>query len=160
MIQCKRAYEAASDDDGTRILVDRLWPRNCPKHQLQLDDWQPDVAPSTELRKAFKGGRLDFAGFAKAYRQELAAQPSHWWKLLDPARKGRLTLIYAARSEQENNAVVLAQWLEEELDRHGEPTSSVCYLEKLPGPLRFPANSIEPAVLLVAGAYRVASRHF
>ncbi|SDS91643.1 Uncharacterized conserved protein YeaO, DUF488 family [Pseudomonas cedrina] len=113
MIQCKRAYDPASPDDGKRILVDRLWPRNCRKDALVLDEWVKDVAPSTELRKAFKSGALNFAQFTRAYRQELSAQPAHWWKLLDLAEAGTLTLIYAAHDPQANNAVVLAQWLEQ-----------------------------------------------
>jgi uncharacterized protein YeaO (DUF488 family) len=132
MIQCKRAYDPISEDDGLRMLVDRLWPRNCRKEDLQLHDWQPQVAPSTELRKAFKGGAMRFADFAVAYRKELAGNPEHWWALVDLAQNRRLTLIYAAKSSLENNAVVLADWLEEELDRCGQPTSSTCYLNDFP----------------------------
>src|SRR5207253_2280315 len=116
MIQCKRAYSPAGDDDGYRVLVDRLWPRNCPKASLPLDEWLADVAPSTELRKAFKGGAVDFTEFTLRYRQELSARPEHWWGLLAKACAGTLTLIYSAHDPAANNAVVLAQWLEEELD--------------------------------------------
>ncbi|MDQ0653862.1 DUF488 domain-containing protein [Pseudomonas cedrina] len=133
MIQCKRAYDPASPDDGKRILVDRLWPRNCRKDALALDEWVKDVAPSTELRKAFKSGALNFAQFTSDYRQELSAQPAHWWKLLDLAEAGTLTLIYAAHDPQANNAVVLAQWLEQELDRRAEGSSPVCYQGDFPG---------------------------
>ncbi|MDB6145580.1 MAG: bacteriophage protein [Pseudomonas sp.] len=132
MIQCKRAYLPAADDDGKRILVDRLWPRNVRKDRLPLDQWLPEVAPSTELRRAFKTGNLNFAKFTAAFRKELAAHPSHWWGLVDIAQAGRLTLVYAARSQLENNAVVLAGWLEEELDRRAEPNSSACYLTDFP----------------------------
>jgi uncharacterized protein YeaO (DUF488 family) len=127
MIQCKRAYEPASADDGLRILVDRLWPRNCPKNQLPLDGWNRDVAPSTDLRHAFKQGELDFDTFRSRYRQELAGRPEHWMPLLDAARKGNLTLVYAARDASHNNARVLAQWLEDELDRDTDSSSPVCY---------------------------------
>jgi uncharacterized protein YeaO (DUF488 family) len=128
MIQCKRAYTAASPDDGKRILVDRLWPRGCRKDTLVLDEWLAEVAPSTELRKAFKSEALDFAQFAAAYRLELGARPASWWKLVDMAQTGTLSLIYSAKDPLENNAVVLARWLEEELDRRGDASSPVCYL--------------------------------
>jgi len=132
MIQCKRAYAPATAEDGQRILVDRLWPRNCRKDQLPLDEWIPEVAPSTALRKAFKAAEMDFAAFTAAYRQELSACAQHWWKLVDMAQNGTLTLVYSARDEQANNAVVLAQWLEEELDRREDCSSPVCYLKDFP----------------------------
>jgi len=127
MIHCKRAYESPSSDDGQRVLVDRLWPRNCRKEALQLDQWHKELAPSNELRRALKAGDLSFDVFRERYRQELAAHPEHWWSLLGIAGQERLTLIYAARDEQQNNAQVLAEWLEEQLDRHGEQSSPTCY---------------------------------
>jgi uncharacterized protein YeaO (DUF488 family) len=132
MIQCKRAYTPAIFEDGHRILVDRLWPSNCQKDQLQLKAWLPDVAPSTPLHKAFKTGEMDFAQFTTAYRLELAARPENWWELLQFAERGTLTLVYAAKDPQINNAVVLAQWLEEELDRYSGSSSPVCYLDDFP----------------------------
>ncbi|WP_431481904.1 DUF488 domain-containing protein [Pseudomonas thivervalensis] len=132
MIQCKRAYETASAEDGVRVLVDRLWPRNCRKEALAIAQWLPQVGPSHELRKAFKAGEVSFAEFSVAYRRELAARPEHWWKLVDVARGGTLTLVYAAKSTVENNAVVLAQWLEDEEEKRAEGSSSVCYLSEFP----------------------------
>uniref|UniRef100_A0A923FK86 DUF488 family protein n=1 Tax=Pseudomonas zanjanensis TaxID=2745496 RepID=A0A923FK86_9PSED len=132
MIQCKRAYETASAEDGVRVLVDRLWPRNCPRDALVIAEWLPEVGPSHELRKAFKAGALSFSEFSVAYRRELAARPEHWWKLVDLARGGTLTLVYAAKSTVENNAVVLAQWLEDEVTTRAEGSSSVCYLSEFP----------------------------
>ncbi|MCW3149760.1 DUF488 family protein [Stutzerimonas stutzeri] len=131
MIHCKRAYELPTSEDGQRVLVDRLWPRNCRKEALALDDWLPQLAPSTALRREFKGGQLDFAGFRQRYRQELAAHPEHWWPLLERAARGTLTLVYAARDEQQNNARVLAEWLDGELERCAEPSSPACYAGKL-----------------------------
>jgi len=128
MIQCKRAYEAASAEDGVRVLVDRLWPRNFRKDTLVIDEWLPQVGPSHELRKAFKAGAVSFAEFSVAYRRELAGRPEHWWKLVDVARGGTLTLVYAAKSTVENNAVVLAEWLEDEVEKRAEASSPVCYL--------------------------------
>ncbi|MES2869439.1 MAG: DUF488 family protein [Pseudomonadota bacterium] len=132
MIQCKRAYVAATPEDGCRVLVDRLWPRNCRKDSLQLDAWLPECAPSTELRKAFKSAKMDFAQFSAAYRQALAASPQHWWPLLQLAEKGTLTLIFAARDPQANNAIVLAQWLEDEVERCTASSSPVCYVGSFP----------------------------
>ena len=127
MIQCKRAYSPASASDGYRVLVDRLWPRNCRKDRLPLDEWLPQVAPSTPLRQAFKRAELDFAGFTSRYQAELAARPEFWWMLLERARQGTLTLIFSAKDPLHNNAQVLARWLEDELERLGAPSSPVCY---------------------------------
>lgn len=132
MIQCKRAYETASAADGVRVLVDRLWPRNCRKDALAIAEWLPEVAPSHELRKAFKAGAVSFTEFSVAYRRELAARPEHWWKLVDIARDGTLTLVYAAKSTVKNNAVVLAQWLEDEVEKRAEGSSPVCYFSEFP----------------------------
>lgn len=134
MIQCKRAYETASAEDGVRVLVDRLWPRNCRKDELAIAEWLPEIAPSHALRKAFKAGAVSFAEFRVAYRRELAARPEHWWKLVDVAQGGTLTLVYAAKSTVENNARVLAQWLEDEVEKKVEGSSPVCYLGDFPEP--------------------------
>lgn len=127
MIKCKRAYEPVGSDDGYRVLVDRLWPRNIRKGDLAIAEWLKHVAPSTELRQAFKSGELSFERFRDEYTKELARHPEHWWPLLDIAAKGSLTLIYAARDERQNNATVLAEWLEDALERRGEPSSPTCY---------------------------------
>ena len=133
MIQCKRAYEAASAEDGVRVLVDRLWPRNCRKDELAIAEWLPEVAPSHELRKALKAGAVSFEQFKVAYRKELAAQPQCWWRLVDVAQDGHLTLVYAAKSTVENNAVVLAEWLEDEVEKRADASSPVCYRSEFPG---------------------------
>lgn len=133
MIQCKRAYEPPSLEDGQRILVDRLWPRGCRKDTLALHAWLPNLAPSTALRKAFKGGEIGFATFRQRYRDELAGHPEHWWELLEMAGRGTLTLIYAAQDERQNNARVLAEWLEEEMQRLERPSSPACLAGELDG---------------------------
>lgn len=133
MIQCKRVYEPAAASDGYRVLVDRLWPRGCRKEMLALDGWLRDLAPSAELRKAFCHEAERFDEFRLLYRGELAAHPEHWWGLLDKARQGTLTLLYAARDEVHNNARVLAEFLEDELERQGEASSPVCYAGEGPG---------------------------
>ncbi|WP_442107999.1 DUF488 domain-containing protein [Pseudomonas sp. NUPR-001] len=129
MICCKRVYDPEEVADGQRVLVDRLWPRNVRKEQLQAL-WLPEVAPSTALRQAFHKGEVDFVGFTERYRQQLTACPEHWWPLLGMAAKGDLTLLYAGKDTLHNNAVVLAQWLEDELDRQGPPSSPVCYADE------------------------------
>ncbi|AEA85512.1 probable uroporphyrin-III c-methyltransferase [Stutzerimonas stutzeri] len=96
--------------------------------------WRPglaDLAPSTELRRAFKNGTLNFAEFRRRYRSELAAHPEHWWPLLEMTEGGTLTLVYAARDEHENNARVLAEWLEQEGERLNRPSSPACMAGEL-----------------------------
>jgi uncharacterized protein YeaO (DUF488 family) len=132
MIQCKSAYADPTQEDGSRVLVDRLWPRDCPEDSLQLAAWLPDVGPSTELHKAFHSKEISFAQFSVAYRRELAANPQSWWQLLLLAERGTLTLIFAATDPQANSAMVLVHWLEDELDRHEDPSSPVCYLSDFP----------------------------
>ena len=128
MIRSKRVYEAAAADDGQRVLVDRLWPRNLRKENLHAQ-WLREVAPSDDLRKALHQGEVDFAGFTQRYQRELAAHPEYWYPLLDLAGKGPLTLLYAGKDTEHNNARVLAEWLESELDRRGPCSSPVCYAQ-------------------------------
>ncbi|MHC6226373.1 DUF488 domain-containing protein [Pseudomonas sp. X10] len=130
MIRCKRVYDPVDQADGQRVLVDRLWPRNKRKDELH-GEWMRDVAPSNGLRQAFHKGEVDFAEFAKRYRQELSAHPEYWWPLLGLASKGTLTLLYAGKDTEHNNAQVLAGWLEDELDRQGPRSSPVCYAGEL-----------------------------
>ena len=112
-VALKRVYEPAEPEDGTRVLVDRLWPRGLRKDKAQIDFWAKDVAPSNTLRRWF-GHRPDrWEEFAKRYRAELAApetQPQVE-ALRAMTRKGRVTLLYAARDESMNNAVVLRDYL-------------------------------------------------
>ncbi|NTY93645.1 DUF488 domain-containing protein [Pseudomonas putida] len=128
MIRCKRVYDAAAADDGQRVLVDRLWPRNLRKENLHAQ-WLREVAPSDDLRKALHQGEVNFAGFTQRYQRELAAHPEYWYPLLDLAGKGPLTLLYAGKDTEHNNARVLAEWLESELDRRGPCSSPVCYAQ-------------------------------
>ncbi len=130
MIQCKRAYAAVDRTDGARVLVDRLWPRGCSKARLALTAWLKDVAPSPALRQGFGHDPALFDEFRRRYRRELAAHPEHWQGLLALAEQGCLTLLFAARDEQLNNARVLADFLEEELERRGPPSSPVCYADQ------------------------------
>ena len=133
MIRCKRVYLDAQAGDGQRILVDRLWPRGLSRDALAFDEWLPEVAPSTELRKAFAHRAEAFDDFSAAYRRELAGHPEHWQRLLHWAASGTLTLLYAARDEEHNNARVLAEFLEDELQRYDSPSSPVCYQGEFDG---------------------------
>lgn len=114
-IQLRRAYEPPSPTDGRRILVDRLWPRGRTKAALQLDAWLKDVAPSTELRQWFGHDPAKWTEFRQRYRRELAARPAALAPLLDAARAGPITLVYGAKDEQHNEAVVLREILSERL---------------------------------------------
>ena len=95
---------------------------------LALEAWLADLAPSTELRRAFKNGTLNFAEFRRRYRSELAAHPV---ATAGDDRRGTLTLVYAARDEHENNARVLAEWLEQEGERLNRPSSPACMAGEL-----------------------------
>lgn len=112
-ILIKRAYEAPAARDGTRVLVDRLWPRGLTKDAARIDEWLKEVAPSTALRRWFGHEPAKFDEFRRRYRKELQGRAA-WEQLEALARSGTLTLVYSARDEQHNNAVVLRQLLEEQ----------------------------------------------
>ncbi len=113
-IALKRVYEEPDADDGFRILVDRLWPRGFAKEKAQIDLWLKDIAPSDALVKRFHGKPDDWKAFCTAYAKELAsaAAQAAVKELLTHRRKGRITLLYASRDEERNNAVALKMWLE------------------------------------------------
>lgn len=115
MIRAKRAYEPIESEDGTRVLVDRMWPRGITKVDLQIDDWPKDVAPSKELRQWFGHDPDKWEEFQRRYHAELDEHPDVWQPLLELAREGKLTLVYAARDREHNNAVALKAYLEERL---------------------------------------------
>ncbi|HEY7182833.1 MAG TPA: DUF488 family protein [Blastocatellia bacterium] len=112
MIKLKRAYEKAAKDDGERILVERLWPRGLTKAQAKLDIWLKDVAPSAELRKWFGHDPDKWIEFRQRYRKELKEKADLIKLLKRKAREGTITLIYAARDEEHNGALVLKQLLQ------------------------------------------------
>lgn len=113
-IKIKRVYDTQAGDDGWRVLVDRVWPRGVSKQKAAIDLWRKEIAPSTELRKWFGHDPARWDEFRRRYREELHAQPTLVDELQDHARKGPLTLVYSARDEAHNQAVVLRQVLEEE----------------------------------------------
>jgi uncharacterized protein YeaO (DUF488 family) len=103
----KRAYDSPSDQDGTRVLVDRLWPRGVKKVDAAIDHWLKELAPSTELRKWFGHDPARWNEFRRRYSEELHEHRGELDQLRDLARKRRVTLVYAARDEAHNEAVVL-----------------------------------------------------
>ena len=107
MVKLKRAYEPPDDDDGLRILVERLWPRGLTKRRAAIDLWLKDVAPSAELRKWFGHDPAGWEEFRRRYVEELREHPQEVARLRALARKSTITLVYAARDELHNDAVVL-----------------------------------------------------
>jgi len=111
MIQLKRAYDAPSSTDGTRLLVERLWPRGVTKSSLKVDEWVKDVAPSTKLRKWFNHDPAKWNEFRRRYFAELNGNPDAWQPLIVAARRGVVTLVYSSRDAEHSNAVALAEFL-------------------------------------------------
>ena len=120
-VRLKRAYEPPSAGDGTRVLVDRLWPRGVSKTDVAIDLWLKDVAPSTELRRWFGHDPERWDEFRRRYQTELADKAEPLKELQAYARKGTLTLIYAARDEAHNEAVVLRDLLVRRLRQKARP---------------------------------------
>jgi|SRR5689334_10147284 uncharacterized protein YeaO (DUF488 family) len=106
-VRLKRAYESPSANDGTRVLVDRLWPRGVAKADAAVDVWLKDLAPSTALRKWFGHDPARWPEFRKRYAEELRQHPELFDQLRDRARAGPVTLVYSAHDELHNDAVVL-----------------------------------------------------
>jgi uncharacterized protein YeaO (DUF488 family) len=111
MIALKRAYVPASRADGTRVLVERLWPRGLSKRELKIAQWFKDVAPTTGLRKWFGHDPDKWTAFRRRYFRELDTRPEAWRPILAAARRGRVTLVYSSRDVEHNNAVALQQYL-------------------------------------------------
>jgi uncharacterized protein YeaO (DUF488 family) len=118
-IRLRRAYELASPEDGYRVLIDRLWPRGVSREKAKLDDWDPELAPSTELRRWFSHDPSRFEEFRRRYIEELRDERRRLAALRRQARESTLTLVYSARDTEHNDAVVLAEVL-----RRGLPRSS------------------------------------
>ena len=120
-IRIKRIYEAPAEDDGARILIDRLWPRGMAKARAKLDGWWKDVTPSPELRTWF---HKDLAGhyeeFGEKYTVELAARPEVQERLLERAElltQGNVTFLYAAKDPVHNHARILQNWFQWQLKK-------------------------------------------
>ena len=110
-VEIKRVYEEPGGADGTRILVDRLWPRGLSKERARVDLWLKDIAPSTQLRKWFSHDPDKWTEFQARYRQELKSQADLLDLLKRKAAQGPITLLYGARDEAHNEAVVLQSLL-------------------------------------------------
>lgn len=115
MIRVKRVYDPAGREDGARFLVDGLWPRGLKKEALELDGWLKEVAPSGGLRRWFAHQPARWEEFRRRYFAELDRNPPAWKPLLEAARRGTVTLLYAARDTERNNAVALKEYLESKL---------------------------------------------
>lgn len=112
MIKLKRIYEQPADSDGLRILVDRLWPRGVSKERAALDGWHKDIAPSNELRKWFGHDPRKWSAFQKKYRAEIFANQPALDELRALVRQHKtVTLLFAAKDEAHNEAVVLKKLL-------------------------------------------------
>jgi uncharacterized protein YeaO (DUF488 family) len=112
VIRVKRVYDAADVGDGTRILVDRLWPRGLSKERAAVDLWFKDVAPSDELRRWFGHNPERWTEFKKRYHRELESRSAPLKELRAPGRSDVITLLFAASDTDHNNAVALREYLE------------------------------------------------
>jgi uncharacterized protein YeaO (DUF488 family) len=112
-IKLKRAYQLALPEDGYRILVDRLWPRGVSKEKAALDEWAPELAPTTALRKFFYQSPDNWDVFEAEYRRELAERGDETRKVLERAANEMVTLVYAAKDEEQNHAQILLEFLRE-----------------------------------------------
>ena len=114
-LKVKRVYEAPAPNDGVRVLVDRVWPRGLSKEEARIDHWLKEVAPTTALRQWFGHDPARWAEFRRRYRAELEQNPAALEALRSLVRGKPATLLYGARNEQHNQAVVLAEVL---VERH------------------------------------------
>jgi uncharacterized protein YeaO (DUF488 family) len=106
-VKLKRAYDPPAANDGTRILIDRLWPRGVTKKRAAIDQWMKDIAPSTELRKWFRHDPARWDKFRRRYAKEVHQHADLLDQLRSLARQGPITLVYSAHDEKHNDAVEL-----------------------------------------------------
>ena len=123
-VKIKRAYERPADDDGVRVLVDRLWPRGLAKREVAADLWLKEAAPSDTLRHWYRHDPRRWEAFRALYRAELAQRADLLERLDGLRRRGPLTLVYGARDETHNQAVVLREVLEERRRRAPRPRAA------------------------------------
>src|SRR5258707_10438419 len=112
MIQIKRVYDLLAKEDGTRFLVERLWPRGMKKEALHMDAWCKNLAPSDELRRWFSHDPAKWKEFQRRYWAELADNPEACQALLNTAKEGNVTLLYSAHDTEQNSAISLKSYLE------------------------------------------------
>jgi uncharacterized protein YeaO (DUF488 family) len=111
MVKIKRIYDPSAEDDGFRILVDRLWPRGLSKKKAKLDLWLKDIAPSDELRKWFAHDPQKWTEFKKRYFKELVDKKELVHLIIKKAKEINVTLLYGAKDKEFNNAVALKEYL-------------------------------------------------
>jgi len=111
MITIKRVYESPGADEGTRFLVERLWPRGMKKESLQIDAWLKDVAPSNALRRWFGHDPAKWVEFRDRYFAELDGEPEAVQPIVEASRQGNVTLLYSAHDTEHNNAAALKEYL-------------------------------------------------
>ena len=111
-IKLKRAYEKTEPEDGTRILIDRLWPRGLKKENAKIDSWLKDIAPSNELRKWYSHDPAKWTQFKERYWRELDAKPDTVSSLAQQSQKSTITLVFSSKEEKLNNAAALKQYIE------------------------------------------------
>ena len=119
MVRLKRAYDGVSRTDGTRFLVERLWPRGVAKPELRLDAWLKEAGPSNELRKWFSPDPTKWPAFRRRYFRELDSRPEAWQPIASAARRGTVTLIYSSHDTEHNNAVALKSYLAAKMTPRG-----------------------------------------
>ena len=112
IIRLKRVYEEPSESDGTRILVDRLWPRGLAKERAKVDVWLKEIAPSTELRKWFNHEPVKWPEFKKRYQAEISNNTEELAALERHLANEKVTIVYGAKDEEHNDAVVIKQYLD------------------------------------------------
>jgi uncharacterized protein YeaO (DUF488 family) len=112
MIQLRRVYDEPRAHEGARFLVERLWPRGIGKAELEIDGWQKEAGPSTELRKWFNHDPQKWDEFQRKYFAELDTRPEAWEPILQAADRGTVTLLYSSHDTEHNNAVALKRYLE------------------------------------------------
>ncbi len=112
VIGLKRAYDAPAPNDGCRVLVDRLWPRGVTKDAAHIDLWLKEIAPSTELRQWFNHDATHWKEFQRRYLAEIRKHPEALEQLKTEVSKGHVTLVYGAKDQEHNNAVVLKELIE------------------------------------------------
>src|SRR5919198_4405687 len=110
-VRTKRAYDPPEASDGCRVLIDHVWPRGIKREELSLDEWARELAPSDELRRWFGHDPERFDEFRARYRDELSSHGDKLEELRRRARDGAVTVVYAARDREHNNAAVLAELL-------------------------------------------------
>jgi len=119
MIQLKRVYDAPASSDGSRFLIERLWPRGVKKTSLRIDAWLKDAGPSHALRKWFSHDPEKWDEFRRRYFAELGHSREVWTPILKAANQGNVTLLFSSHDTEHNNAVALKQFLETQMKKKG-----------------------------------------